>query len=65
MRAEPEGDNTVLIGFVDFSELLAQLGLGDVGETRVDDIEDELPSGEEAVGDELARADCYWCVGLY
>ena len=64
MCLETEGYDTLLVGLVDLGELLRQLRLGNIGARRVQDIDDELTAGQEAVGDEFARADCYWCVGL-
>jgi hypothetical protein len=64
VRPEAEGYDTSLVGLVDGSELFGKLGLGDVGSARVKDINDELASGQETVGNEFARADGYWGVGL-
>lgn len=61
---EAKGDNALLVGFVQFGQLFAQLGLADVGETGMDDIKDELPPGKESVGDEFACPESYCAVGL-
>jgi len=64
MCPEAEGDDASFFGLVEGSQLLGELGLGDIGSTGVKDVNDELASGQETVGDELACADCYWGVGL-
>ena len=67
MCLKTEGYDTLLVGLVDLSELLRKLRLGNIGARRVQDINDELTAGQEAVGDELARSDgdgCC-CVGLH
>ena len=58
MCLKTEGYDTLLVGLVDLSELLRKLRLGNIGARGVQDINDELTAGQEAVGDELARADC-------
>ena len=64
MCLEAKGNHASLFGLVDGGELLRELALGDVRSAWVEDVDDELASGQEAVGDEFACADGYWGVGL-
>lgn len=64
MCLEAEGNDTSLVGLVESSELLGELGLGDIWSAGVKDVDNELASGQETVGNELACADGYWGVGL-
>lgn len=58
---ETEGDHAKLVGLVDGREALRELRLGDVRAVGVEDIDDELAARQEAVRDELARADGHRC----
>ena len=64
MCLEAKGDHTSLVGLVEGGELLGELALGDIRSGGVEDVNDELTSGQETVGDEFACADGYWGVGL-
>lgn len=64
MRLEAKGDDASLVRLVDGSELLREFALGDIRTGGVEDVDDELASGQETVGDEFMCADCYWRVGL-
>ena len=64
MRLEAKGDDASLVGLIKSSELLREFALGDVCSFGVEDVNDELASGQETVGDEFACANCYWGVGL-
>lgn len=64
MSPEAEGDDTSLFGLVEGSQLLREFALGDIRSGRVEDVNDELASGQETIGDEFACADGYWRVGL-
>lgn len=64
LSLETEGDDTGLVGLVEGSELLREVGLGHIGATRVEDVDNELTAGQKAVGDEFARAQSYGCIGL-
>ena len=64
MCLEAKGNDASLVGFVDISELLREFALWDIRSGGVEDVNDELTSGQETVGDEFARADGYWGVGL-
>ena len=61
---EPEGNDTVLVDLVEGSELLRELAPGHIGSGWVEDVNDELTSSHQTVGDEFACADGYWGVGL-
>lgn len=61
---EAKGNDTSLFGFVEGSELLGEFAPWDIRSGGVEDVDDELASCHEAVGDEFARADGYWRVGL-
>lgn len=43
-----------LVGLVKSGELFVELGLGDGGSGGVEDVDDELTTSQETVGDELA-----------
>jgi len=58
--SKTEGDNTVLVGLVKGGELLRKFSLGNIGAGRVENIDDELTTSEETVGDELPRAERDW-----
>ena len=64
MRLETECNDTSLVGLVEGGELLRELAPGNIGSGGVEDVNDELTSGQETVGDEFARADGHWGVGL-
>ena len=55
---EPERNDACLVDLVDLAELLGQFGSGDWGAGRVEDIDDELTAGKEAVCGEFPGADC-------
>jgi hypothetical protein len=59
-----EGNDASLVGLVEGSELLRKFALWNIRSGGVEDIDHELTSGQEAVGDEFACADGYWGVGL-
>lgn len=52
-----ENNALLLGGLVHLGELLRELSLGDVGTSRVDDIENHLLPLEQTVGDELASSE--------
>lgn len=65
LRTETESHDTSLVGLVDGSELLGEVLLGYIGAAGVKHVKDKLTAGQEAVGDELARAQGYGgCIGL-
>ena len=51
---EPESRDSALVSLVEGGELFVELGLGDGGSGGVEDVDDELTTVEETVGDELA-----------
>lgn len=54
LSSETENGDGVLVGLVQLRQLLSQLVLGDVGSVRVQDVDDELSSGQQRVGDNLS-----------
>jgi len=62
---EAESNDTSLVGLVEGSELLRELVLWDIRPGGVEDVNDELTSGQETVGDEFPCADGYWGVGHF
>jgi hypothetical protein len=64
VRLEAKGNDASLVGLVEGGEFLRQLALWDIRSGGVKDVDDELASGQETVGDEFSRADGYWGVGL-
>jgi len=58
---ETKGDDTVLVGLVESGEFLRQVCLGDVWTRGMQDVNDELTAGQEAVGDEFASAQGNGC----
>ena len=58
---ETEGHHAGLVGLVDLRKALRELGLGDIRAVRVEDVDDELTTRQEAVRDEFAGADGYRC----
>ena len=64
MCPEAKGDDTSFVSLVNASELLRELALGDIRSVGVEDVNDELASGQESVCDKFSRADGYWGVGL-
>lgn len=58
---QAKGDYAQLVGLVDGREALRELRLGDIRAVGVKDIDDELAARQEAVRDELARADGHRC----
>lgn len=61
MRSQAEEDDTVLVSLVQGSKLFLEIGFGNVGAGRVEDIEDELAAREKTVGDEFTRTQCDGC----
>lgn len=62
---ETEGYNPALVGLVEAGKLLSEIDLGNIGPTRMENVNDELAAGQKAVGDEFACAEGYWwCVCL-
>ncbi|GMT25273.1 hypothetical protein PFISCL1PPCAC_16570, partial [Pristionchus fissidentatus] len=57
LATESEGNDQIRSGLVQRSQLLLDLSLGDRGARRVDDLDDHLLSGEQAVGDDLSGTD--------
>ena len=64
MCLEAKGNDTSLVGLVQASELLREFALWDIRSGGMEDVNDELASGQETVGDEFACADGYGGVGL-
>ena len=54
---ESKSANSALVSLVQGSELFVELGFADGGSGGVEDVDDELASVEETVGDELAGSD--------
>jgi hypothetical protein len=54
---ESESGNSGLVGLVQSSELLVELGLGDGGTGGVKDVDNELTTVQQPVGNELPGAD--------
>lgn len=65
MCFETESNDALLLSLVDLGQLLRKLPLGDIRTRRVQDVDNELATGEQPVSDKLARADSHWCVGLH
>jgi len=61
---EAKGNDTGLFGLVEGSELLGEFAPWDIRSGGVKDVDDELASGQDTVGDEFACADGYWGIGL-
>ncbi|GMR48695.1 hypothetical protein PMAYCL1PPCAC_18889, partial [Pristionchus mayeri] len=57
LATESEGNDQIRGSLVQRGELLFDLGLGDRGTGRVDDFDDHLLSGEQAVGHDLSGTD--------
>ena len=57
LSSETEDGDSVLLGLVDLGDLLTKLVLGDVSSVWVQDVDDELLSGQQWVGDNLSSAD--------
>lgn len=57
LSSETENRDSVLLGLVDLGDLLTKLVLGDVGSVWVQDVNDELLSGQQWVGDDLSGTD--------
>lgn len=55
--SETEDRHGVLLSLVDLGQLVSQLILGDVGSVGVDDVDDELSSGQQGVRDNLSGSD--------
>lgn len=53
---ETENDDGLLVDGVHLGELLAGVGLGAVGQTGMDDVQDHLLTSQQAVGHELTSA---------
>jgi hypothetical protein len=54
---ESKRADSALVGLVQAGELFVELGFADGGSGGVEDVDDELSSVEETVGDELAGSD--------
>lgn len=54
MCSETEEDDTVLVRLVQGSKLLLEVGFGNVGAGRMEDIEDKLAARQKTVCDEFA-----------
>ena len=61
---EAKDRDNFFIRLVHLTDLGTELILGDVGESRVDDIDDHLLTLEQTVGEELASSDSDSSVGL-
>jgi len=61
---EAKGDHAIFVGLVEGSELLREFAPGDIRSGWVEDVDNELTSGHQTVGNEFACADGYWGVGL-
>lgn len=57
LGSETEDGDGVLVGLVQLRQSLSQLVLGDVGSVWVQDVDDELSSGQQRVGDNLSSSD--------
>lgn len=58
---ETKADDPVLVGFVETGELFGEISSRHVGSAGVEDVDNELTAGKEAVGDELACAEGDGC----
>ena len=61
MSLETEGHDTSLVGLVEGGKLLGEIDLGDIGATRVEDVNDELTANGfgEVAGSALLAATTY------
>ncbi|EEQ40410.1 hypothetical protein CLUG_04538 [Clavispora lusitaniae ATCC 42720] len=57
LGSETENRDSVLVGLVQLSQSFSQLILGDVSSVWVQDVNDELSSGQQWVGDNLSSSD--------
>lgn len=57
VSSETENGDSVLVSLVQLGQLLSQLILGDVRSVWVQDVDDELSSGQQWVGDNLSSSD--------
>lgn len=57
LGSETENRDSVLVSLVQLSQSLSQLILGDVSSVWVQDVDDELSSGQQWVGDNLSSSD--------
>ena len=55
--SESEDGDGVFVGLVQFGQSRSQLVLGDIGSVGVQDVDDELSSGQQWVGDNLSSSD--------
>lgn len=55
--SETENRNGILFSLVDFGQLFSQFILGDVTSVGVDNVNDELSSRQQGVGDNLSSSD--------
>lgn len=62
--SETEEDDTILFRLVQGGKLLLEVGFGNVGAGRMEDIEDELAAREKTVCDEFARTQGDGCRGI-
>lgn len=54
---EAEAEDVLVLGLVQLGNQRGELGLRDVGAAGVDDVNDHLLALQQAVGEELARAE--------
>lgn len=59
LSSEAKDGDSVLLNLVDLRQLLTELVLGDVGSVGVQDVNDELSSGQQGVGDNLSGSDSH------
>lgn len=57
LSSETENRDSILVSLVQLSQLLSQLILRDVSSVWVQDVDDELSSGQQWVGDNLSSSD--------
>lgn len=57
LGSETKHGDSILVGLVQLGQSLSQLVLGDVGSVRVQDVDDELLSGQQGVGNDLSGSD--------
>lgn len=57
LSSETENRDSILVSLVQLSQSLSQLILGDVSSVWVQDVNDELSSGQQWVGDNLSSSD--------
>lgn len=57
LGSETKNGNSILVGLVQLRQSVSQLVLGDVSSVWMQDINDELSSGQQRVGDNLSSSD--------